>query len=686
MARKLGEIRVFTWPEQWQYWPMYIALARAQDSLRRRHNYKNLTFVLEIIKNKPTDQKIREYFKRYQKDHPAIALCEPPGLSDHLHDIELRKVPLVMRMPHWLIRSISSVTKDADQQTVITNLARDFNFAAIPFKIDDLRRFYKDEENDGKSTIYGFPKNTTSGDYTRKLVRWFERIGFPNFSTVDVSDLGGEAELVRDINTLAEEEALISYTPWHIVHNHVVAVAEYPGPLRDITALLVPESFSRTEPHDRQKVKDIYYDTNVIYREVHHQLNQALNELLETEGFDTLMRDLVEKNWVPKVKESKIASLDTFKIPNTWLALFLAHYVRRSCYFPYRFVLDSMGREIDRTVRFELINMQERTSEMVSRRLRNLFGSQQKWEQLSFNERMRCQNIWKSTTKEIAASTILSDRLKHIRDNISQKENKENNEFQYLVGEIRLDGQRGYKELKLIDLFDKEGLDLYCSIDDNQGKKTSSCPNQDCMICRLSGFPKRLLSEATTSLQESILSMNKFDTKNSPTLCDNWTDNYSPSLLCWEDVTGMVNVFKEELRNVDENENQAPCRVIHKRIDDRLNGNVLVGIFWRGSTEAHNGRGNASTRLIDWCIQRREMGNGPDWIGFGTTDPVIIARVEKDCLIKHRDWNLLTIEKDDDWGNKTQCEELKSIFQSVRDTEQYKFAYLAYYDFSQFNL
>src|SRR5438876_12369501 len=88
------EILVYSWKPLWIYWPVYLALALTEKKL-------NVTFRLNRPTDPITDEAIRAELGVALKERgeTAIALCEPGPVSD----LPLSRIPVIWRMPHWLI-------------------------------------------------------------------------------------------------------------------------------------------------------------------------------------------------------------------------------------------------------------------------------------------------------------------------------------------------------------------------------------------------------------------------------------------------------------------------------------------------------------------------------------------------------------------------------------------------------
>lgn len=619
----LTNITIVSWPPLWIYWPLYMALVKTHHLFKSKN--RNIVFRFEIPEP-VTDQIIRERFYRNIKiggDHLVMALCEPgdtkPGANPSEPGMNVRKMPLLWRLPHWVITHRDSLPELKD-------------FYSHRVKSIDLP--LKDLPN--PVTIYCFPQDTTSGDYVRTI-----RQSLPALRDKDVTfkDILPGRDRLATLN-LEEGAYQISFTPWHQVDSErYVAISELPGPHFDITALLIPAEWST----DQQVMANIY---NAILL----QLNHILISLADTQGD----RGEIERY----IKGSFKEVLDLFPShhlpPPSNLAEFLSIYIKRGCYFPYLVFEKALQSELSLMIRNQLNRASKIAAEGIQHEMSLLLGSRIDWSDLSFKERIEIQTTWHQAYR--TSDDLLSEQFS--REMLYEKllhpdKDEQDNGYTNFLSSIKVQTSNDANPLALIRLNNRDRL-LICSSQGDDGRMPyEDCRNatlgydtagevyekSPCFTCTVGGVAGSLVVAGATRLIGPILKRVASakaeggndagaQTAGLPLIKVQAVrvdqDGSHPAIgtiLCWQDIQEVFSIFCSELREPDIN--PYPCYILlasdwHWQAE----GHILLGILWRGSTkEGMTGAGRATRKLEDWASSQNQAERPVSWCGFWNKDP-----------------------------------------------------------------
>ncbi|MCX6585805.1 MAG: hypothetical protein NTX13_04395 [Acidobacteria bacterium] len=595
-ATNVSTIWVITWPTLWLHWPVYLALARTERQFNNTVKFQLEPRSEEVV----TDELIRnEFYARAEKGHAVLALCEPgPQRSLQIYPesenygslrrdhIMVRRLPVVWRQPHWL-------------------LWRGDTSSPPPGK-----------------RVWAYPIKTTSGDFVRTIFQSLPLLksSRPNFHPLDQA-MNEQRDRVESL--LPESDVVATFTPWHEFLN-----VEYrqlaqkdrkakrvrwwtlPGPSRDVTALLVPDVTADWTRKGGSSVIDA----------ISRHLKNVLNELSDTHADHDLMTDFLSNN---------VSSVTSFlNESDEWLSVeflrsVLCIYVRHGCYFPYRNVDSAISSEVQRRVRDRFDDLKEQALAGIQTDLNEFLGSTTEWHTLSFQERLQS---WKTAMPRDEYDRDLWQRLTHFRqtDLAIGLEN--------LIRGISVRTSQQPARLSLVSLGPR--LPLECSVFDgnDHGERYLRCQNdrtmlsrvvpgeirnseQDCLACVVSGVPRSLLRPAAIRLANGLkTTVGYYCGSNKKDVFD------LPCPVSVEDIWGFIDVFIEERRNPPQSQEKLACEIVlfngFNGEESESGGPILVGIFWRGSTEGGKGTGSATFGLSSWAKQQKGLGHSVEWVWF----------------------------------------------------------------------
>jgi hypothetical protein len=590
---------------------------------------RNISFQFEIPEA-VTDQVIRAQFYRKVKEGSGslvMALCEPgdtkPGADKFDPGLSVRKMPLLWRLPHWVITSRDSLNDFQE---------RDAGFVkTIDFRLKELP---------DKLAIYCYPQNTTSGNYVRTI---FQTL--PTLSRKDVAFKDITPSRDRMVALHMEKGAYqVSFTPWHQIDSaRYVGIAELPGPHSDITALLIPEEW----PDDQQSVNNIY--TRILL-----QLNSVLIALADTHGDQDEIESYVEDSF------SKVRALfpgrDLPTIKN--LAEFLSIYIKRGCYFPYLVFEKALRSELSLMIKNQLDIARDRAADGIQYELSLLLGSRKDWSELSFKERVEIQTTWHQINRTRGAQSPEDDaeKLKLWERLIHPCNDEQKHGFDNFISSIKVQTESNANPMALIRLNGRNRPLICLSKPDSDRMPYQDCKGailelpasanvpekMPCFTCTICGLAGALLIAGATRLAEPILKKLRPATTETE-------NNYGPTteavakgvspvkyqsaqlnngdyrhsfgtILCWEDIQRVFYIFREELREPDKTMPH-PCYILLAsdwNWEDE--GHILLSILWRGSTEEKMAGSGATSGLSQWAASQTKAGRPVAWCGFWRDD------------------------------------------------------------------
>jgi hypothetical protein len=597
---------------------------------------RNISFKFEIPEN-VTDSVIRERF--YSKIHSksenlVMALCEPgdgkPSANKAARDLKLRKMPLLWRLPHWMITNRNSL--DLPHHT------NGQFIRAVDFPLEKLAR---------KITIYCYPQNTTSGNYIRTICQTLPALREKEITFKDIPPSDD-----RMIELYLEKDAYqIHFTPWHQVDSdRYLAIAELPGPHFDITALLMPEEWST----DQRSVDN-------IYNSILLQLNSILISLADTQG----ERREIE-NYINSSFNDVTALFSNPKLPKLRnIAEFISSYIKRGCYFPYLVVEKALRSELSRMIRKQLDIVRDSAAAGIEYELSLLLGSRTDWLDLSFKERAEIQTTWHQVnkTEEESSSGNQTERVR-LSHKLTHRHNKENDHsFDSFINSIKVQTENGANPMALIRLNNRSRSLICSSTTDKSEMPPNECKGgivelpgdwsvyekTPCFTCTVCGFPGALLIAGATRLAGPILkklnhSATESENKDGGNIgaqakivspikyqsAEYGDKAYNPSfgtILCWENIQEVFHIFRDELREPDKTMPHPCYLLLATNWNWKDTGEILLAIFWRGTTEkrmsgsgSSSGLGDATNRLSYWAESQTKAGRPVSWCGFWHAD------------------------------------------------------------------
>jgi hypothetical protein len=530
------KILVYSWKPLWVYWPVYLALARTEKTL-------NVVFQLKTPEVAPlsgvlTDETIRAAFGHAQlndrKTNP-VALCEP-GAIPGLNEDELYRVPVIWRMPHWLI---------ATQATT------------------DLE------------TLWCYPEKTTSGDYARIL----QGAGLIHAeATFTLSEDQDSSFLMAD---RSKPVGSLTFTPSHL-WNRELHSCRFPGPDRDITALIIPRA-------------DGYPLGEYLRDAIRGHFQRVLQALGTTHGDDRLVEEFVQEHQ-PAVK--KFYSAERYPAPPKQLGMALAEYVRQGCYFPYNVVRSALIGELSSIANDALTLAKDIAQNRTTEQLAKLLGSMPDWSTLSFRQR---QSVWTSGIDENGME--LHERITHAK----------HAELQPLLTGTRVrlpdpDPNLLIPALSIrVSSLNANSRPLLCAASGDTRclhKVTSGTSNvtdhDPCFGCTIGGLVMPVLRSAARDIARPL--------QRAVTYSTHLAGNDPQSVLCWEDVVKLVALFRDELR-----EGPGDC---HVALCPTPQGAICFSILWTGSTAAGSGQKRATRTIPSWAASHTQARRTVTTAGF----------------------------------------------------------------------
>lgn len=520
------EILVYSWKPLWIYWPVYLALVVTEKTLPVRFRFTHPAGQI-------TDKIIRERLGKYLKAHPrrfAMALCEP-GPIEGFDDHQFSRIPLIWRMPHWL------VTTDTK----------------APIK-----------------TLYCYPAQTTSGDYARTLAN-AGLIGEKKPRTEDL--LSQNLSFLRRMSGSA---AALTFTPSHLWESSLRAVRQFPGPNRDITALVIPNSgIAHNSAPGMHGLRERVRDT------IRGRFQEILQEFGTTHGDDGRVTEYVAACKLPPA----FYGGHEYPSPKKDLGTALAEYIRQGCYFPSKVVGSALTGELRRIADEVLTGAKTDAFASSSSKLSALLSSGHDWSQLSFQERLA---VWATGTD---GHHRLHVRITHaptedelLRILTKQRVNPSASATPITVSSLNAADRR---------LFCPTALPL-CLHKERTGK-SQRAEADPCFTCTIAGQAMPVLRSAAGAIAPKLGPKQKVGF----TVCQ---PSPLQSLLCWEDVKDLVDLFRSEIRE----DKSGVCHIT--LCQPHGGGIVSFSILWNGSTQPKSGDGQATDGIREWAQSRIDAG------------------------------------------------------------------------------
>jgi hypothetical protein len=614
-------VTVYTWPFEWLYWPMYRALYDVEQRYA-------VEFKLQTVSDKPSDEKIRlaartewnrraaEWFKSGGKaDSPEfiLALCEPD-----LDDDDARDIPLVWRMPHFLMRD-----------------------ATLP-------------EDTPRKSVLSFPSDTTSGKYARE-----------QFGPSGVDADGG----FDPYKFAAKPDGrwAFHFAPLYQMKDKqgkskVKRGQEYVGPTQVVSVLSFPPRRGWESAANRAVLHRGLWPTTLtfgdgsgrtipLFQAVLNALSRVIRELEQTHGLRGKVQLVVTKS------RNRLCLPDGLPIPPVLageqddlhpLASFIASYTRRGCYFPYQAFERAVRPFVEMAVQSRVELLTRDHPQQVRQELTRLLGNADSWAGLSFAERRHAMYRWGDNEKP----TVRSKDPLWMHFPHSEVPAADESATDYLQ-RLRIDlPNRG--EYTLLELYDRvrpvnhwtvrgDFWPRRCGIDPTANGQES------CFVCYISGFLSALASEGRSFLRNALSSPAGRSVEVSSEFLVH-TEDHSGSkvdsgqdhgtLSCWDDLKPFFEVFARESRVQEDAQEPLKCciqLVSGGPLVDPVGtgGQLLVSILWKGPTtpRTNSGRG-ARKELPEWSFAEKEAGRSPAgvwlWWAAGASRPGTVRVLQPD--------------------------------------------------------
>jgi hypothetical protein len=515
------EILVYSWRPLWIYWPVYLALALTEKKL-------NLTFRLKHPEDPITDEAIRAALGAALKNRgeTAIALCEPGPVSD----LPLSRIPIIWRMPHWLI-------------------------TAHP-----VARL---------GTLWCYPEKTTSGDYARKL------IGAGLIHAEETSAFQYQNSLLLDDGD-TKAAGTLTFTPIHL-WNPGLHFRLFPGPERDITALIIPRAGL---PPECENLADA----------IRTNFQRVLQGLGTTHGDVQLVRTFI-RDYQPQVE--KFYASTEYPSPPDHLSMALAEYICHGCYFPYSVVRSALDGEL-RSIANEALSLARETAQQrISENVTKLLGAGRDWSALSFPER---EFVW--TSGKDRHGNGLNVRVTH-----------EQNLQPILSGTpVSLSPC----DLKIsVSSLNLKARPLLCVAEGNKRclnwipsnkLKPDGDDDDPCFRCTIGGVVMPILRSAAKKIETALGGSVHYGT------CITGKD--PQSILCWDDIADLVDLYCQEGKS------KASGHEHYVTLCPVGESAVSFSILWTGLPETSGRPGNATRTITYWASSHTDASRKVLAAGF----------------------------------------------------------------------
>ena len=291
------DIKFFSWPYQWIYWPAYMALAKTI-----KEQYRNLN--IGVISSQYTYFNDEDILDELLKSNggPTIKLalcgrpidCTPNG-QEGMGTPQLEIATVLWRLPHWRI----SCRQEGST----------------------LKRFAHEPDS-------------TSGDYVRAELKEFRN---NHINRLEKDTIG---ELVKDIQNWEDTE-VAHFTPFHKIHQGLEKEELYgPGIGR------VSSFSTQIRPYDDT-------DESIFFLKLRENLSFFIQEMYRTRGQKKEMKELIGRY---EGANSQVLTNLKLECPGYLTpelkALFLCEFVKRGVYIPYhawnKLIGDDMRRALIR--------------------------------------------------------------------------------------------------------------------------------------------------------------------------------------------------------------------------------------------------------------------------------------------------------------------------------------------------
>jgi|SRR5579871_1328248 len=526
------DILVYSWKPLWIYWPVYLALALAQETLRALFG---VVFRLDHPDDAVTDVTIRAAFGAAITSNPGkpvVALCEP-GAVPGTRPEQLLRIPVIWRMPHWLIASHPGTEIEA---------------------------------------LWCYPEKTTSGDYARKLIG------------AGVIRAQRTPALQDQNSTFLREQSLdragsLTFTPSHL-WNPGLHARLFPGPDRDITALLIPVAAQIPNGEDLADVIRVNFQ-------------RVMQGLGTTHGDLRLVKEFIER-YQPRVEP--FYGSHEHPSPPDELAKALAEYLCHGCYFPYNVVRSALDGELRSITADALALAEETAKKTITEKITKLLGEERDWSTLAFSER---QNVWRSAQDQY-------DNGLHVRITHAGPEDLP----AILTGTGVSLAPSGLR--MSVGSLNFKGRPLLCALRGNERclaglpEEKSSPDGQDhdpCFGCTVGGLVMPVLRSAATRVKTALGGSVTYGT------CITGKD--PQSILCWEDVSELVSLYCREGKS------RSGSPDYHVTLCPTDTGAFSFSILWKGVPDVGGRPGVATQTMTSWAsshsLARRQVVAAGFW-------------------------------------------------------------------------
>ncbi|MDD9864484.1 MAG: hypothetical protein OXU54_07920 [Gammaproteobacteria bacterium] len=296
------DIKFFSWPYQWIYWPAYMALAKTI-----KEQYHDIVGALFSQCTYSSDKEILDALKKPTNGGPTIKLalcgrptgCTPNG-QEGMDTPPFEIATVLWRLPHWRIS-------------------------------------YRQEEGGTQMMRFAHGPDSTSGDYVRKELR-----EFGGNAVINRLDKNAIEKLVTDIKNWKNTE-VAHFTPFHKIHQGLEKEELYGPGIGRVSSFSTPtRSFDDTDEH-------------IFFRKLREHLSFFIQEMYITRGQKKEMEKLIEK-YEKDDPDDPLSVLKELKLEcpqyltSELRALFLCEFVKRGAYIPYHAWNKLIGDDIRRAL------------------------------------------------------------------------------------------------------------------------------------------------------------------------------------------------------------------------------------------------------------------------------------------------------------------------------------------------
>lgn len=507
-------VYVYTWPYQWVYELVYWVLAGLQKTERWKFEFVTGPEEGKVF---DSDEAIQDEFLRSTKPL-KIALCEPPAERGY------RLVPFLWRLPVW-----GFVPRYWWNLLQLGDNPRD-------------PELIKKVLSHNKLTVYRFPDKATTGrsamEYLNVHSRRFNLANSQEKRIQEYKELNLDTFLQSSQSENANELPLaFSFTPLHVVHGEVMRVCEIAGIAGRVTAVILP--LEKDEKDDDREMIVELRDRLLL------GIKNFISVLYAETDFGQSLPILVERHADDIKQMTGLGTRPTWCQADATVALLLAMYVTRGCFFPYC-VLDA-------SLQLDLFKIFRDTLNAHADRMQNWFHDQ-------FATFVSPGLVW----------TDLSPARRHSILTTPVSPPKSNTETSTTLADTLLhhsSGESGFKEL-----FIEDPKETYVPLhyvrfagDENNTNTVMVCNDPGkcglypsnaqfpCLACRILGGQATLMLQVDQCLQNKLSNNVNLVSWYNANKSQEWqSGGFRWSVVAFEDLQTLCHIFRETFTPKDQ--------------------------------------------------------------------------------------------------------------------------------------